>query len=106
MTTKYKPSEYYLGDPNLPTQTAEFEYTPEMVREIKRSASDIIYFTKYFFITTLAEGKQVIKLYKPQKRLIKALAKHRMVITLASRQIGKTTCTTIYSLWTTTFKTC
>ena len=28
--------QYYMGDPNLPTIKATYEYTPEIVSEIKK----------------------------------------------------------------------
>jgi len=97
--------QFYLGDPNLPTPNATFNYTPEMVREIKKCGSKIRYFAEnYFYITTLAEGKQKIKLYRPQRRLLKSLVKHRFVVLLSSRQVGKTTMTTIYALWVACFQ--
>jgi len=101
----FEQNEFYLGDPNLPTAKAEFEYTPHMVQEIKRCARDIFHFAEnYFFITTLEEGKRIIKLYTPQKRVVKALVKKRFVILLSARQSGKTSLMTIYALWTACFK--
>jgi hypothetical protein len=94
----------YLGDPNLPSAQAKFEYTPEMIAEITRCSKDISYFAEtHFHITTLDHGKQKIKLYRPQRRLLKALGKYNRVACLASRQIGKTTIMTIYSLFATLF---
>ena len=98
-------SSYYLGDPNLPTSNAEFEYTPTMVSEIKKCVKNIRYFAeKYFYITTLSEGKKKIALFTPQKRILKSLANNRFVILLSSRQMGKTTMMTIFALWTACFE--
>lgn len=98
-------SNYYMGDPNLPNVKAEFEYTPEMVSEIKKCNKSIVHFaSSYFYIVSLETGKQKINLYKPQKRIIKSLAKNRFVIVLASRQIGKSTVMTIYALWQACFE--
>ena len=95
--------EYYLGDKKLPIGSIKQEYTPEMIKEMLACAKDIIRFTKYFYITSLEHGKEKIKLYRPQKRLVKALVKYRFNIILSSRQIGKTTVTTIYALWVACF---
>ena len=81
--------EYYLGDKKLPIGSIKQEYTPEMIKEMLACAKDIIRFTKHFYITTLEHGKEKIKLYRPQKRLVKALVKYRFNIILSSRQIGK-----------------
>jgi len=97
-------SDYYLGDESLPTPDAKFQYTPKMVKEIKKCSDKIDYFaSNYFYITTLERGKELINLYAPQKRLLKSLDKHRFLILLASRQVGKTTLMSIYSLWHTCF---
>jgi len=96
--------EYYLGDVNLPTKNVEQEYTPAMIKDIIACADDITKFTKHFTITTLEEGKQIISLYRPQKRILKALVKNRFNIILSSRQIGKTTLMCIYSLWVACFQ--
>lgn len=96
--------EFYLGDKNLPVGDVKQEYTPKMIKEMIACSQDIIKFSKYFYITSLERGKEKIKLYRPQKRIIKAFVKHRFNIILSSRQSGKTTLTTIYALWITCFQ--
>jgi len=98
------PSYRYLGNPNLPTVDAAFEWTPEMVKELKKCKTDIFEFVKHFYITSLDEGKIKIPLYKCQKRVLKAFLAHRFIIVLSSRQIGKTSLLTIYALWTVCFE--
>lgn len=94
----------YLGNPNLPSSRAEFEYTPEMIKELMTCSRNISHFAEnHFHITTLDYGKQKIALFRPQKRLLKSLGKYNRVACLASRQSGKTTIMCIYSLWTTLF---
>jgi len=95
-----KQREHYLGNPNLPTVHSTFEYTPEMVKEIKKSSKDIIHFaTTYFYIISIDDGRNCIDLHKCQKRVLKKMMASRFFILLASRQIGKTTLMTIYALW-------
>ena len=96
--------QYYLGDKNLPSGNIKQEYTPAMIKEIVGCGKDIVKFTKHFYITTLEHGKQKISLYRPQKRVLKALVQNRFNIVLASRQIGKTTLMTIYALWIACFQ--
>jgi hypothetical protein len=43
MAAKKKKQEY-MGNPNLPTANAVFEYTPEMVVEITKCKEDIFYY--------------------------------------------------------------
>jgi len=97
-------SQYYRGDKNVPKEDAQFEWTPKMVKEIKKCKEDIIHFAEeHFYIVNLDRGKEKIDLYKAQKKALKSLADNRFVCVLASRQCGKTTITTIYALWNTCF---
>ena len=95
-----KNKQNYMNNPNLPTVGAEFEYTPDMVKELKKSKSNILHFAeKYFYIISLDEGKKTIDLHYCQKRALRKMRDNRFFILLASRQIGKTTMMTIYALW-------
>jgi len=97
-------NQFYRGDKNIPKEDAQFEWTPKMVREIKKCKESIIHFAEsHFYIVEADRGKQKIELYKAQKRALKSLADNRFVCVLASRQVGKTTITTIYALWNTCF---
>lgn len=94
--------EFYLGNKNLPTQHAEFDYSehPEWVKNLDKSRSNILHFAEnFFFIVNLDKGKQLIELHKYQKRILKTLRDNRFVVMLSSRQSGKTTLMTIYALW-------
>jgi hypothetical protein len=69
---KPKKDKFYMGNPNVPARGAEFEYTPEMAREIEKCRKDILYFAEnYFFILIPGKGKEKIKLYSAQKRILK-----------------------------------
>lgn len=97
-------SQFYRGDKNVPVADALFEFTPAMVKEIKKCKENIVHFAEgHFYIVTLDEGKKKIELYKAQKRALKSLSENRFVCILASRQCGKTTLSTIYALWNTCF---
>jgi hypothetical protein len=98
-------SQFYRGDKNIPKENAVFEFTPTMIREIKKCSENIIHFAEnHFYIVEADRGKQKIELYKAQKKALKSLADNRFVCVLASRQVGKTTITTIYALWNTCFQ--
>jgi hypothetical protein len=95
-----KDQNYYLGNPNLPTQNTQFEWTPEMVKELTKCKDDILYFAEnYFYIINLDEGRQKIPLHDCQKRALAGMCMNRFFILLASRQVGKTTLMTIHTLW-------
>lgn len=107
MATKRQKNEYYLGNENLPTPDATFDYTahPEWVDDINKCSKNILYFAEnFFYITNLDEGKIKIKLRLFQKRILRSLRDNRFVCLLASRQIGKTTLMTIYALWVACFQ--
>lgn len=91
-----------MGNPNVPARGWEFpiekieEYAPEIIK----CKNDIIYFAEnYFYILNLDAGKQTIKLYPAQKRVLKKMMKNRMLVLCASRQVGKSSLMTIFILW-------
>lgn len=99
---KKQETKFYLGNQNLPTSDAVFDYEahPEWVEDIAKCRKNILYFAEnFFFITNLDEGKMKIKLHSYQKRILRSLRDNRFVCLLASRQVGKTTLMTIYALW-------
>jgi hypothetical protein len=97
-------SQFYRGDKNVPKEDAQFEWTKPMVKELKKCKEDIIHFAEnHFYIVNLDRGKEKIDLYKAQRKTLKSLAENRFVSVLASRQVGKTTLLTVYSLWNTCF---
>jgi len=84
--------EFYLGNKNLPTQHAEFDYSdnPNWIQNLNKCRSNILYFAEnFFFIINLDKGKMLIELHKYQKRILKTLRDNRFVIMLSSRQSGK-----------------
>ena len=94
----------YLGNSNIPAPGSRYEYTPEMISEIKKCKKSLLHFAEnHFYIINIDEGRIPIKLRKYQKRLLKTLKNNRFVVTLASRQIGKSTVLTIYILWVALF---
>ncbi len=92
--------DYYLGNPNLPTDSTKFEWTPQMVKQLKKAKQNLLYFAEnFFYIVNLDRGREMITLHSCQKRALRGMRDNRFFILLASRQIGKTTMMTIYTLW-------
>ena len=101
---KAKKEQYYMGNPNVPSRGAEFEYTLEMMEDIEKCKNDILYFAEnFFYILIPGKGKEKIKLYPAQKRILQKMISDPYFILLASRQVGKSTIFTIYLLWTALF---
>ena len=92
--------EIYMNNPNLPAEGSVFEYSTQQIKHLKKSSQNLLYFAEnFFYIISLDEGKQLIKLHSVQKRALRKMRDNRFFILLASRQIGKTTMMTIYALW-------
>ncbi len=93
-------SFYYRGSKNVPIAGAQYNFTPAMIEELRKCKDDIIYFAEnFFFIVSLDRGKEKIQLFEAQKRVLKTFVKERNAIVCSSRQIGKSTMLTIFSLW-------
>jgi len=95
-----KNKQIYMNNPHLPAEGAVFEYTPSQINQLKKASKNLLFFAEeFFFIISLDEGRQKIKLHPVQKRALRKMRDNRFFILLASRQIGKTTMMTIYALW-------
>lgn len=75
----------------------EFEFRVKSIAHAKR---DIGWWAENFFrIVSLNTGLGTIKLYQKQKDLLQHLVDNDRSIVLASRQVGKTTCYTVFCMW-------
>jgi hypothetical protein len=93
-------SFYYRGSVHVPVAGAQYEFTADMVEELRKCKEDIIYFAENFFqIVVTDRGKEKIQLYEAQKRVLRSFVENRNVIVCSSRQIGKSTMLTVFSLW-------
>ena len=82
--------DFYRGDKKLPKENAQFNFTPAMVKELKKCRDNIVHFAEnHFTIVNLDRGKETIELYPAQKRVLKSLQNDRFVVLLSSRQAGK-----------------
>jgi hypothetical protein len=93
-------SFYYRGSRHVPVAGAQYEFTADMIEELRRCKKDIVYFAEnFFYIVSTDEGKQKITLYEAQKRMLLNMVNNRFSVNLASRQSGKSTLLTIFVLW-------
>lgn len=96
---EYLRNNKQLKAPNV-TEYVDQDIFKQRLSEVKKISQDICYFAqKYFYIISLDQGKQIIKLYPKQARLVKEMAKRKRLIVLATRQCGKSTSYSIYVLW-------
>ena len=96
--------QYYLNNPNIPAKNAELEGTEEewifRAKEIKKCKKDIFYFVKkYIYVLNPDRGRDLVKLYDYQKRMLKKIVENRFTIFNTSRQIGKSMLISIYAVW-------
>lgn len=78
----------------------ESQYTKEQMAELMRCARDIIYFAEtYFTVIEEKRGKHIIKLRDYQKETLLMFLQNRFVALNFARQMGKSTCLSIYILW-------
>lgn len=87
----YKPKStpFYEGNPNLRKANIVFNYTNDELREIKKCATDIVYFANTHCTVMTDDGLQTIELRPYQEEMLRQFQKERFNVCLASRQIGK-----------------
>lgn len=101
----YKPKStpFYEGNPNLRKGNIVFNYSPEELKEIKRCATDIVYFANTYCTVMTDEGLQTIQLRPYQEEMLRQFQEERFNVCLASRQVGKTICSSIFIAWYSVF---
>ena len=84
----------------LKRPNTSISYTLEQVKEFAKCSQDILYFAeKYFVIIEEKRGRHVIQLFDYQKETLKMFVDNRFVVLNFARQMGKSTCLSIYILW-------
>jgi len=91
MEDGYKPkmNPFHGGNLNLRKGNIVFEYTQHELMEIKRCATDIIYFANNYCTVMTDDGLQTIQLRGYQEEMLKQFQAERFNVCLASRQVGK-----------------
>ena len=84
----------FQGNSVIRKSGEKIDYTQDMVNEIIKCKEDIIYFAeKYYTIITIDKGKQNIKLWDWQKKVLKAFVEtpngKSNIIMRVARQSGK-----------------
>lgn len=97
--SRIKNSPFLQNDITFRKPRITFEYTREEMDELRKCAADPIYFADKFCKLKTGTGYESIKLRDYQQGLLEGFMKHRQVIVLASRQVGKTTTSAIFILW-------
>ena len=82
--------EFVQGNQQLPSRKTKINYTPSMIKEIKKCKNSIIHFAEgHFYIVNLDRGREKIKLYPIQKKVLQAMNDNNRFAIVSSRQMGK-----------------
>ena len=95
----YKPkggTPFYEGNPIIRKGNIVYDYTEEEIQELSRCARDIVYFANNYCTVMTDSGLQTIELRDYQEDMLQCYMDNRFSIVLASRQIGKTICSSIF----------
>jgi len=94
----------YLGNVNLKRVGVELSYTEEQVAEILKCSQDPVYFIKkYVKIVHVDKGLVPFDMWNFQEDMVSAFKDNRFIICKMPRQVGKTTTTVGYMLWSVLF---
>lgn len=67
-----------------------FDYTPEEIQELTKSANDVIYFTNHYgYCMHGSQGYKPITLRDYQEEMLHSYADNRFTCCMSSRQVGK-----------------
>ena len=92
-------SPFLNNDPNQRRPRIAFSYTAEEMAEMKKCATDIVYFADKYCKLLTDDGYINVKIRDYQQGILHTLSEEHRVMIMASRQTGKTTTTGIYILW-------
>lgn len=94
----------YMNNPRLKGVGVNMKFTQEQIQERILCTQDPIYFMeKYIKIVDVDEGLVPLEMYPFQKELVRSYNENRFTLGCLSRQLGKSTITVAYILWTILF---
>lgn len=96
----------FKGNDRLPGADSQYKYTVEDLREFVKCQKDPVYFIRnYVKIISLDTGLTNFELYDFQEKMVQCYHENRFSITMASRQVGKSTTVVAFFLWYVLFNT-
>ena len=97
-------SEGYLGNDRIKRVGIELSYTEEQVAEIIKCTEDPVHFIRnYVKIVNVDHGLVPFDMWPFQEEMVKTFHENRFCIAKMPRQVGKTTTTVGYMLWSVLF---
>jgi len=98
-------SDGYLGNQNLKHIGVDLSYTEEQVKEIVKCSEDPVYFiNNYVKIVNVDKGLVPFEMWNFQEEMVDTFHNNRFSICKMPRQVGKTTTTAGYMLWSVLFQ--
>jgi len=98
-------SDGYLGNDRLKRVGIEISYTEEQVKEILKCTEDPVYFIReYVKIVNVDMGLVPFEMWPFQEDMVNSFHNNRFSICKMPRQVGKTTTTVGYMLWSVLFQ--
>ena len=98
-------SDGYLGNDRLKKVGVELSYTEDQVKEIIKCTEDPIYFIRnYVKIVNVDLGLVPFEMWPFQESMVRDFHENRFSICKMPRQVGKTTTTVGYMLWSILFQ--
>ena len=95
----------YLGNPKLKPTGVDLSYTEEQAIEIAKCIDDPVYFIKtYVKIVNVDRGLIPFEMWPFQEDMVRNFNENRFSICKMPRQVGKTTTSAGYMLWSVLFK--
>jgi len=94
----------YLGNARLKRIGVELSYTEEQLKEIVKCTEDPVYFIRnYVKIVNVDRGLVPFEMWNFQEDMVRTFHDNRFCIAKMPRQVGKTTTTVGYMLWSALF---
>ena len=94
----------YLGNASLKKLGVEISYTEEQIAEIVKCSNDPVYFIKtYVKIVNVDHGLVDFDMWPFQEEMVQQFHENRFSLCKMPRQVGKTTTTVGYMLWSILF---
>jgi hypothetical protein len=98
-------SDGYLGNDRLKRVGVEISYDEEQIKEILKCSEDPVYFIKnYVKIVNVDKGLVPFDMWPFQENMVQEFHANRFCIAKMPRQVGKTTTTVGFMLWSVLFQ--
>ena len=97
--TFHKENPWLDGQVGVKRAGLSFEYTPEEISELTKSANDVIYFANNFgYCLHGSQGYKPITLRDYQEEMLRSYTDYRFTCCMSSRQVGKTVVAALFLL--------